>query len=429
MKKNTLPLGIKPGNSEKYSMIIVDHSFLDRMLLRKFFIYEHFEIISELEKTDAILSTLKALEKQPDLICVYYDSSIDPATMSVIKEVREKYPKIKFIITAPFAEKTLIQELSELQIVTLVIKPYVKQQINEKLARLLNRMDTLDDTVIEYEKNGINLNEIKLPPLSSVIYKVLTFDSNNPSGGSQELEQIISPDKSLAASIIRMSNSAFYGRSGSIKTLKDAITLLGMKTVKNLVIVNFKRNFTKAFTNDFFKRHLQTLPILSSLIAFDLTSPLKLDKLREEIFVLTLLKKIGMTVLATNFNKPYLEILKLSEVGVKDLWILEKENLNITSAELGEKVFNFWKMPDLFKQTMRNQYFSIEDIDKVSNYDRLSRLSDLIAYRLIGIYQNDKNKEIEIKLLEFFKAPEEMRELFNEDYYETIQDHPFFNIY
>lgn len=428
MKKTNLALGVKPSGVESYSVMVADSSFMDRLLVKRFFIFEKFDVSAEVENGEQVMESLAFMSKKPDILCIHSELS-DKTGLDVIKQIRPIYPNMKFVMTAPFADKSLIQELTELNISTLILKPYSKAQICEKMARLLGRLDTLDDTIVEYEKNGINLNEIKIPPMSQVIYKVLSFDSNSPTGGSQELEKIISPDKSLSTAVIRMANSAYYGRSGSIKTLKDAITLLGMKTVKNLVIVHFKRNFIKFHPTDLLKKHLLTVPILASLVAFDLTTPLKLEKLKDEIFIMTLLKKIGSTVLANYFPKPYQEVLKLSEVGVKDVWVLEKESLNINSAELGEKIFSFWKMPDSFKELMHKQYFHKDQITNVTDYDRLARLAELISWRLVGVYQNPTNRELEDVLYAYYKAPAEIKEVFNEDYYEMIQDHPYFQMF
>ena len=90
------------------------------------------------------------------------------------------------------------------------------------------------------KKHAVKLEELNVPPLPSVAHKVLLFEGDTVSGSS-ELEQIILPDKSICADILRMANSAYYARAKKIQTIKDAITLLGLKTIKNIVMLQSKK--------------------------------------------------------------------------------------------------------------------------------------------------------------------------------------------
>ncbi len=83
----------------------------------------------------------------------------------------------------------------------------------------------------------IDLQDIQIPPLSTVTVRVMQFDPLGENASSQGLEQIVAPDEGVCSDLLRIANSAYYGRSGRVKTLRDAITLLGLKTVKNLVIL------------------------------------------------------------------------------------------------------------------------------------------------------------------------------------------------
>ena len=47
---------------------------------------------------------------------------------------------------------------------------------------------------------------------------------------------LISTDQALVSTILKLVNSAFYGFSRRITTLKQAITLLGFRSVRNIVV-------------------------------------------------------------------------------------------------------------------------------------------------------------------------------------------------
>lgn len=63
----------------------------------------------------------------------------------------------------------------------------------------------------------------QIPPLSLVVTNVIRFDHADPDASIESLQQLIAPDKGITAEILKIVNSALYGRSGKIKTLKEAI--------------------------------------------------------------------------------------------------------------------------------------------------------------------------------------------------------------
>ncbi|MFO1525423.1 MAG: HDOD domain-containing protein [Turneriella sp.] len=69
-------------------------------------------------------------------------------------------------------------------------------------------------------------------PLPTIVAQVIGFDANNPKNSAADLEKLIVPDKAISAGLLRVSNSAFYGRSGKVKILRDALAVLGIKATK-----------------------------------------------------------------------------------------------------------------------------------------------------------------------------------------------------
>lgn len=133
-----------------------------------------------------------------------------------------------------------------------LVKPISKNVIYDKLKIILKRDDLTQKVVIGYKPKGVNFQEMHIPPLPTVLNKVILFDTEKM-GGSEELENIIAPDKSLSADLMRVANSAYYGRAGSINTLRDAITLMGLKTINNIVLVKFRQRYTAKLRHPLYK--------------------------------------------------------------------------------------------------------------------------------------------------------------------------------
>ena len=74
-----------------------------------------------------------------------------------------------------------------------------------------------------------------LPKLPSVTINVLSILSK-PGTGSKEVAKIIERDQSTAARLLRWVNSSLFGLDGNVTSLQRAVTLLGIDTVRSLVL-------------------------------------------------------------------------------------------------------------------------------------------------------------------------------------------------
>ncbi|HMV43392.1 MAG TPA: HDOD domain-containing protein [Leptospiraceae bacterium] len=408
-----------------YNVFISDDSISERKLIQQFLKSADFKVIGEAEGGEETIHKIKELNGQVDILCVDY-SMPEKNGGQVIEEIRTFFPKLIIILITAFSEKEIVEEAVRLKVNAFILKPITKSAIYEKLTFLLGRRDLTNKMVVGYKQMGINLNEIQIPPLRDVMNRVITFDSKK-SGGSKELEMIIAPDKALSADILRVANSAYYGRSGSVDTLQNAITLIGLGTIRNIVILQFRKNFTKNLPQPLFRKHLNEIPILTGLIGIDLTGPLNLKNVREQIVISSILRKVGMSILAQNLKLKYLDILKLFEYGSKPLVQLEKEELNIDHIQIGIKVFQMWKLPNSLKKVVANQGFTQEETSRVEDIDRILRMAEILSLSLLGITISEEDSNILKSIMNYYNVTEELTSLFNEEYYTDIKSHPFFD--
>ena len=420
-----IPLGVNPRKMIPYNVLIADDSITERKLIQQFLKSADFTIIGEAINGEEAIHKLTALHGQVDILCIDYRMP-DMNGAEVIQQLRPLFPKLIIILITAHTEKEIVEEAVRLKVNAFLVKPISKSSVYEKLTFLLGRRDLADKMVVGYKPSAIKLSEIQIPPLRDVMNRVITFDSKK-FGGSAELETIIAPDKALSADILRIANSSFYGRAGTVDTLKTAITLIGLTTIKNIVVLQFRKNFTKNLPQALFRKHLNEIPLLTGLIAMDLTAPLNLKNLNDQIVVSSTLRKVGMTILAQNLKLRYLDIIKLFEYGSKPLAQLEREELNIDHIQIGIKVFKLWKMPRSLQKIVANQSFALKDVQEVADIDRLLRVAEIFAMQMLGVTINEEDIEILSTTLQFYRAPEELAALFNEDYYANIKSHPFFD--
>ena len=74
-----------------------------------------------------------------------------------------------------------------------------------------------------------------LPTLPAVAMKVLEL-TNKPDVQLKEVAAVIEHDQAIATKVLRTINSSFYGLSRRCVSIQQALALLGLQTVKALVL-------------------------------------------------------------------------------------------------------------------------------------------------------------------------------------------------
>src|SRR2546421_11031623 len=84
-----------------------------------------------------------------------------------------------------------------------------------------------------------------LPSLPAIAMQVLDL-AQREEVDIAEIARVISKDPALSSKILRTVNSSFYGRAQSISTISHALVILGLQSVKSLVLgFSLVTNLTK----------------------------------------------------------------------------------------------------------------------------------------------------------------------------------------
>lgn len=81
-----------------------------------------------------------------------------------------------------------------------------------------------------------------LPPLPNLVTHALDL-LNDPAIDVKEVEAVIEKDQSLVSKLIRVSNSVLYGGMNRVESLQQALTRLGAKTIKSLILAASMQNY------------------------------------------------------------------------------------------------------------------------------------------------------------------------------------------
>ena len=197
------------------------------------------------------------------------------------------------------------------------------------------------------------LEDLKdLPTLPTVVAQVMVT-LNQTSSSAKDLERLIANDQAIAAKLLKLANSAFYGLPGKVNSLGRAITLLGFNTVRSMVLtIGVVTKFSGASRNEYFNRgdfweHSLSVALASKLLA---TKDPSVNS--EEAHIAGLLHDLGRIVF--DFCKPveFKDALKRVREQSVNARLAERESIGLSHDEIGSIVAVKWRFPEFIRESM-----------------------------------------------------------------------------
>lgn len=185
-----------------------------------------------------------------------------------------------------------------------------------------------------------------LPALPAVVMDLIEL-LGTEDVATDQLAQRISHDQALTAKTLRLANSSFYGIPRQVKSVTDAIAVLGLRTLRTVVTAagltgSFKPQAGNDFDFNAFWRHSIGTAVCARLLA----EATRLDT--EAAFTVGLLHDIGRLVLVSCFAQAHART--QSHRREHDAGVLESEHaiLGLDHAEVGALMAEHWRFsPDL----------------------------------------------------------------------------------
>lgn len=193
----------------------------------------------------------------------------------------------------------------------------------------------------------------ELPSLPLVITKVLE-ETQKENVSATTIERLIGSDAALTAKTLRVVNSAYYGMSRQIESLSQAVVILGIQQLRNLVLSIGAMGVFRAATSTQKEAHRQYWmhSVASASAAITLARKRRVPTHDQEVaFVAGLLHDFGRLFLFTNFTETYIEIDKRAKSG-ENLQDLERRLLGLTHTQVGQVLAYVWKFPGRLAELM-----------------------------------------------------------------------------
>jgi len=253
------------------------------------------------------------------------------------------------------------------------ITPLTKQDVAPDTMKLiLNRIATLKNFRAEHIR--------------------LQKSINNPSVQMADLSKIIMSDPVLAAKILRMANSSYFGMQNKIDSIGHALMILGLQNIKNIL---YRESMLQMFQTSssghkekmaYLWKHASITSVCASHF-YDLVDGLN----KGTLFTLGILHDIGKLI-----------ILDLPQVQKQesDFWknypcensILEEDSLlGVNHAVIGQVILEQWNFSELMINSIRTHhapsFVNMKDLDlsgEQRNYVTVLFLANQVAKLFTG---------------------------------------------
>lgn len=169
----------------------------------------------------------------------------------------------------------------------------------------------------------------------------------NPGLGARDVARIVQHDPTLAARVLKVANSAYYGRCGQVASVDQAIVLLGFNAVRGIAASacldrSIRHGTVSLVQPDAFMAHC-----LGTALAAEALACRVLPEASSQVLVCGLLHDFGMLVQQRQ-DPPGMAALAsaLLHEGA-DILVLEPRLVQVGHARCAQVLFESWGLPAL----------------------------------------------------------------------------------
>ena len=190
------------------------------------------------------------------------------------------------------------------------------------------------------------------PSMPGVAVKLLIL-MDDPEISVAQIEAVLGQDPGLMANILRLANSAYFGMPSKVGSIKQALLLLGLKRLVQIVIAScVSAIMDKPVTGyDLPPGEFWHHSVGVTVAAEGLMKELNI-KTSEDIFTAALLHDVGKLVVGDYIDNNIIQIEGSTSQGIS----FEKaENLVLGTnhADIGAQILKKWSLPPVIVNTVR----------------------------------------------------------------------------
>lgn len=214
----------------------------------------------------------------------------------------------------------------------------------------------LNQTAMSCETLELVKRSAAVPSVPHVVTRFLEI-TQEPDFRYDDLAEVLSTDPGIASEILRMANSAFFGVTRQVTSLKQALTLLGLKRIRSLVLSRYMvQSVGTGMRGGIDMSYLWRRSLASAVMAArfgDILAPGK----RDETFIAALLADIGVVILSDCMHQRYHEVaVHYQPCQPYEMTDLEMASVGVTHSQVSALVLEHWQLPEVIAGVVRHHH-------------------------------------------------------------------------
>lgn len=259
----------------------------------------------------------------------------------LLREVRTRYPHMFRYALSGGAETETMYETSRLAHQYLS-KPCDADILKETIMGAAVLWNLLDDGPLK--KLLTHLNSIPSMPRA---YQQILVELRRDEASLKRIGEIVRQDLGMTVKMLQLVNSAFFGVAHKVTRPDQAATLLGLETIKALVLSigifnTFEPDLMPEFGHDSFIQHGISVGNLAKAIVKAQGGN---KNMQDEAFTAGMLHDAGKLLLAAHLPVRYREAMEMRKRFNLLLSDAEKQMVGATHAEAGAFLLGIWGLP------------------------------------------------------------------------------------
>ncbi len=246
------------------------------------------------------------------------------------------------------------------------------------------------------------LKSIKtMPPLPDIYIKIEKLNQNQWATIA-DFGKVLEFDPGITTRLLRMANSALFSFKRKIKSVKDAVSLMGTREIVSLVRIACITGNLKA-TPDIqghvkeIWKHSANCAIVAKMI-YEKTDICKTPNLADELFIAGIIHDIGKIVLLKYFKDIYLSFLNNPDVSSYPKVSEEKNFIGVSHTEVGMRIADHWKLPESLRDVVTYHHDPMVKPD--SDLVMIIHISDIVTKLILKAIPEGQDPELNSEILE-----------------------------
>jgi putative nucleotidyltransferase with HDIG domain len=194
----------------------------------------------------------------------------------------------------------------------------------------------------------------KSPP--TILQELLSV-VENPSSSAKDVQGIVEHDISCTVKLLKISNSAYYGFSRQVKSIREAIVIIGLEGVKNVAM-------SLAVSGPFSMGTPTQRQFLSNLWVHSMATATAASMLSKSVehcppsfaYCAGLIHDFGKVILYQVFGVEYEAVILRAREEKISLQSAEKDCLGVDHAMVGGWVAEAWDLPEAITQVVKDHH-------------------------------------------------------------------------